>query len=313
MAKKIKKDVRFYDVVLEETDDDGNPVERVAASDFWNEVFDAIEQLRDHNDRIARINRVRYFGTISTPRRPAIRHLQVGRVRDLSDHLERTNLVTGEVSPLRFDDPNERVSEPTFVVPVTGTGRVAILSPGKATRQETIASWLTRVLDLVPQGKEIKFRAVVDPDALARIIGAQGAVSVEFNVDADQPIPNQGGDLSVFDAVESLRSAGPSAGTMSVKFALGYEGTAADRNLIQRMALWVAQGGFARRGEVGLVIEDEHGNIRRETHKIFEDQIVETVSYEVDEDSESNEELVLDAIAKAIRDFRRRPAVGGVD
>ncbi|MBX3095068.1 MAG: hypothetical protein KF680_11110 [Cryobacterium sp.] len=312
MAKKIKKDVRFYDVVLEETDDDGSLVERVATSDFWTEVFDAIDAITDHNARIARINRVRYFGKVSLPRRPAIRHLQVGRVRDLSDHLERTDLGTGEVQPLRFDNPNERVSEPTFIVPVSGSGRVAILSPGKATRQETIASWLTRVLDLVPDGKEIRFRAVVDPDALARIIGAQGAVSVEFNMDANQPIPNHDGDLSVFDAVENLRSVGPSAGTMSVKFALGYEGTAADRNLIQRMALWVAQGGFARRGEVGLVLEDEDGNIHRETHKIFEDQIVETVSYEVDEDSESNEEIVLDAVARAIQDFRGRATVSGL-
>jgi len=122
-----RKDVRFYDVFVETTDDNGVTQEKRVKADFWTKAFKKIEKTKAAQSRIITINRTRYFGTVHHPVSPAVNHLQVGRLRDLSEHLETTDLGSGEVELLELDDPNKRVSEPTFVVPVSSKGRVAIL------------------------------------------------------------------------------------------------------------------------------------------------------------------------------------------
>jgi len=304
----VSKQVTFYDtVVITDKNDGKGPKTKTVGADFWNKLLDKIEALSDHNDRIHKIRQRQFYGIVSRPKSPAINHLQVGRLRDLSEHLEQTNLKSGQVGPLILPDPNLRVSEPTFVVPFGTKGRVAIMSPGQSTRPETIANWLTGVLALVPKGKSIEFRPVVDVDTLTKILSSKGAVGVDFHLDTDRQLPKGN---SLLDAVESVRAEGPSNGTLYVGWSLGREGgTMKDKSIIKKLATEIAVNKLARRASVNLVVEDEQGNLHREQHDLFEDHIVSKVSYRVASDVRVDTSTILTAISKSIQDFNKLPGV----
>lgn len=305
---KIRKDVAFFDVVVIKTVDGAPPSEKFVKADFWSKVLTRIERLEAPALRTVRVGQVQYFGVVSRPTSPAVPHLQVGRIRDLSDHLEETDLETGAVEPLQLA-PAKRVSEPTFIVPFTSGGRVAIFSPGRSTRHETIANWLTGVLKLAPKGKSIRFRPVVDEDSLAKLLASKGAVGVEFSVDASQELPT---DSSILEAVENVREAGPSTGTLYFGWSLGRSGgSGRDQSMIKDLAEKLRTSQLAKRATVNMVVEDEDGRLKRETHSLVEDSIVHKVSYEASSDTRANTSQVLREIVKAIEDFRNRTNVGG--
>lgn len=306
---KVRKRVTFYDTVVETTTKTGKTKVKRVQDDFWVTTLARVSALTDHKKRIHTTSGKRYYGVVVRPTSPNINHLQVGRLRDLSEHLEQTNLASGKVGPLILPDPNLRVSEPTFVVPFGTKGRIAVLSPGKSTRQETIANWLTGVLDLAPKGKSIRFRPVVDHQAIARLVGSQGAVAVEFNIDAETSLPTDG-DVPLLAAVEEVRTEGPSMGTITIGWSLGRDGgTINDRNIIKSLAMKIATGNFARRAKVNMILEDEDGNLHREEHNLLEDQIVAKVSYDVEADTQTSAEVVLQAVADAIKTFNQNASV----
>jgi hypothetical protein len=301
---KVNRRVLFFDTVVETTDKGGKITTSRVDQDFWLKTLAKLEAVKDHKKRIHRHSGRRFYGVVSRPMSPPINHLQIGRLRDLSDHLEQTDLSSGAVAPLTLG-PNLRVSEPTFLVPFGLRGRVAIMSPGGSTRQETIANWLTGVLDLVPDGKSIRFRPVVDESALTRLIGSQGAVGVEFNLDAEEPIPSDE-QVPILEAVEQVRKKGPSVGTITIGWTLGRAGgTISDRSLIKKLAQKIAEGGIAKRGKVNLVLDDGAGGVKHEVHSLVEDQVVTKVSYEVEADVRTSSEVVLSAINDAISTFNQ--------
>ena len=300
----VQKTVTFFDTRVVTDKGDGKPVKvKRVAPDFWAKVLKRLERIPDHKNRIYTVNRRQHYGIVSRPASPALNHIQVGRLRDLSEHLEQTDLSDGAVRPLVLG-PNLRVSEPTFLIPFGNTGRVAIMSPGRSTRPETIAHWLTGVLGLPAKGKSIIFRPIVDKDVLEALLNSHGAVGVEFHLDADSPLPQ--GD-SLLDAVESVRANGPEHGTIYVGWSLGREGgSLKDKNIIKKLATEIATKNLARRARVNMVVENEQGQLRREQHDLFEDHIVTKVSYRVSPDVRSDESTILVAIAKAIDDFNQR-------
>jgi len=300
----VEKRVTFFDVRVEVTDPQGVVTLKKVKGDFWAKAFTKVDAISAHRKRVVTLNQVRYYGGVQRPTSPAIAHLQIGRLRDLSEHLEQTDLSSGVVSALTLPSPDLRVSEPTFIVPFGGKSRVAMLSPGKLTRHETLARWLTDVLNLAPKGKSIRFVPVVDPDALAKLAGSTGVVGVEFNIDAGHPLPTNSGSL--MNAVDSLQSAGPSTGTLTVGWSLGYDGgSAADRNLIKDFATKIATGRFAHRAKANLVIDDGNGKTHREAHDLIIDRVVQTVKYSVQADQQTSTAVILDAIAKSIVKFNQ--------
>lgn len=301
---KVNRRVLFFDTVVEVTDKNGKVTTSRVEGDFWLKTLAKLEAINDHKKRIHRHSGRRFYGVVSRPKSPAINHIQIGRLRDLSDHLEQTDLASGAVAPLTLG-PNLRVSEPTFVVPFGGKGRVAVMSPGGSTRQETIANWLTGVLELAKAGKSIRFRPVVDEAALSRLINSQGAVGVEFNLDAEEPIPSDK-EVPILEAVEQVRKKGPSVGTITIGWTLGRDGgTISDRGLIKKLARRIAEGGLAKRGKVNLVLDDGAGGVKHEIHNLFEDQVITKVRYEVEADVRTTSEVVLGAINDAIAEFNQ--------
>lgn len=305
----VPKRVTFYDTVVDVTDDNGRESTKNVGPLFWPKLMDKLDGYK-FQQRIQTISRTRHYGKVVLPLSPAIRHIQVGRLRDISEHLEQTNIASGDVGPLLLPDPNLRVSEPTFVVPFGQGGRVAMISPGRLTRHETIGHWITAVLKYAPKGRSVRFVPVVDPDILAKVLAAQGAVGVEFNFDASKSLAGTGSQL--LNAVDGVRDKGPKSGTITLGWSLGIEGgNQQDKDLLQKAAEKIIQKKLAKRASANLVIEDENGNLRREQHDLLEDKVVTTVRYKVEADAAQTTESILTAVGKAIADVKQRTSTTG--
>lgn len=128
---KVTKEVKFYEAVIvtAKTDTKHEKTKRVK-DDFWSRALTRIDALPTPKDRSARIGQRQCYGVVVRPSSPVIDHLQVGRLRDLSEYIEETDLDSGLVAPLVLSG-NRRVSEPTFIVPFLVGGRVAIRSSGR--------------------------------------------------------------------------------------------------------------------------------------------------------------------------------------
>jgi len=304
----IEKTVRFYDTVLIDDKDARKAVE----SDFWSQLLTAFATW-DLAARSGEISGVDYFGRSVSPSRPALPHLQVERIRDLAEQLNRSNLANGDVEPLDFDDPNDRVSEPTFIVPFGSHGRVAIMSPAvQATRPETLARWLTFVLGLVPKGYSLELVPVVDPDVLKRIQDAEGAVMLEVHVDAGVAVPPTGGG-AVGDAFRNAQHQSLEEARMSFRWSLDRSGgTASVRDALRKGALWVIENTFTDSAKVKLASIDENGKlVRDELRSIFEDRITKQVTFLTAAGARASDEEILSAIGQAILEFNRGgPTIG---
>lgn len=305
----IEKTVRFYDTVLVDDQD----VRKAVETDFWSKLLAAFATW-DLAARSGAISEVDYFGRSVSPARPALPHLQIERIRDLAEQLNRSNLVNGEVEPLDFDDPNDRVSEPTFVVPFGQHGRVAVMSPAvQGTRPETLARWLTFVLGLVPKGYSLEFVPVVDPDMLRRIQDAEGAVMLEVHVDAGATVPPTGGG-PVGDAFRNAQHQSLDQARMVFRWSLDRSGgTASVRDALKRGALWVINNAFTDSAKVKLASLNSDGKlVRDEIRSIFEDRITKQVTFHTTAGQRASDEEILAAVGEAILEFNRGGSTVGL-
>lgn len=305
----IKKTVRFYDAVLVDDKEARKGVE----PDFWSAVISAFAKW-DLKARSGKVFEVDYFGRSVSPKRPALPHLQIERIRDLAEQLNRANVVNGEVEPLDFDDPADRVSEPTYLVPFGAKGRVAIMSPAvQGTRSETLSRWLTLVLGLVPKGYSLELTPVVDPEVLKKINDADGAVMLEVHVDAGAVIPETGGG-PVGDAFRNGQHQSLDEARMLFRWSLSRSGgTQPVRDALRKGALWVVQHKFSSSAKVKLADLDEDGRlIRDEVRDLFMDRITKQVEFHTSAGTRASEEAILTAIGEAIREFNRDGAIAGL-
>lgn len=299
---KTQKTVRFYDTVLIDKDD----VHHAVQSDFWPGILDRLARW-DLPARSDKVFGVDYFGRSVSPRRPALPHLQIERIRDLAERLNRSNVANGDVRPLGFADPNDRVSEPTYVVPFGQHGRVAVMSPAvQGTRSETISRWLTAVLGLVKAGYSLELVPVVDPDVLQRILNAEGAVMLEVHVDAGAAIPSTGGG-AVGDAFRNAQQQALDDTRMVLRWSLGRSGgNSSVRETLRQGALWVVENIFTSKAKVKLADIDGDGKlVRDEERSIFKDRITKKVSFDTTAGQRASDEDILTAVGDAIKEFNK--------
>jgi hypothetical protein len=296
----VDKIVRFYDTVLIDQGEQRLSVE----DDFWNQLLAAFGRW-GLAARSGKISGVDYIGRSVSPVRPALPHLQVERIRDLADQLNRSNLVNGAVTPLNFEDPNDRVSEPTFIVPFGSLGRVAVMSPAvQGTRPETLSRWLTLVLDLSTRGYSLELVPVVDPAILSKIDGAQGAVMLEVHVDAGAQIPPTGGG-AVGDAFRSAQQQRLQDARMEFRWSLDRAGGNPNvRDALRAGARWVVRNSFSTSAKVKLADVDANGKlVRDDVRDLFEDRITKSVSFQSTAAQRADDETILSAVGNAIREF----------
>lgn len=305
----IKKTVRFYDTVLIDDKD----VRKSVEPDFWMTVVDAFEKW-DLKARSGKVFEVDYFGRSVSPKRPALPHLQIERIRDLAEQLNRSNLVNGDVEPLDFEDPDDRVSEPTYLVPFGTHGRVSVMSPAvQGTRSETISRWLTLVLGLVTKGYSLELVPVIDPDVLKKIMDADGAVMLEVHVDAGVSVPAAGGG-PVGDAFRNAQHQSLDEARMVFRWSLDRAGgTRPVRDALRKGALWVVRNTFSSNAKVKLAdIDDEGRLVRDEERSIFKDRITKNVTFQTAAGQRATDEAILTAVGQAIVEFNKGGSTVGL-
>lgn len=295
----VQKTVRFFDT----THIDEHGTRAGVEEGFWTDLINDMASW-SMDEREYEIAQVSYLGRSRSPKRPARPHIQVERIRDLSEQLNRSNVANGDVEPLQFDDPDDRVSEPTFIVPFGTSNRVAVMSPAvQATRPETLGRWLTGILDLATTGESIELTPVVDPAVLEKIASADGAVMLEVHVDAGADIPDTGGG-NVGKAFRKSRQQELEDARLQLRWSLDRSGgTASVRDSLKQGALWVANNAFSSNAKVRLVTDDGQGGLHREFHSIFDDRITQQVSFHTASGERAPEEAILIAIGDAIRQF----------
>jgi hypothetical protein len=301
-----RKKVRFYDTVLILEDGKETPV----PNDFWSDLITKLPKWKPIERRFP-VHGVNYFGMGKRPKK-YLPHVVVDRVRSLSEQLNRTNQVTGDQAPLVLGDPNERVSEPTYIVPFGLRGRVAVMSPAvRPTRIETIGQWVTGVCSLALQGRSIELRPIVDPDTINRLVAADGALALDVSINADTHIPDGGGVVA--DAMRQAQAGALDGATVKIYWSLGNGmGDPTVRDALKNGAMWIARHGFTRRAKVKMLESDEDGKLLRdEMRDIFNDEIVQTIRFVVPGDQRIPEETLLAEIGKAVTEFQGKPVSQG--
>ncbi|MBT1666644.1 hypothetical protein [Curtobacterium flaccumfaciens] len=301
MAEHHKK-VRFYDAILVLEDGKEVPV----PSSFWTDLVDKLPTWTPKGRQFP-VHGVKYFGD---GQRPVgfLPHIVVDRVRSNSEQLNRMNQVTGTKKPLDLGDPNDRVSEPTYIVPFGAHGRIATMSPAmRPTRIETIAQWLTGICGMATKGHSLRFRPVVNPDTIERLLGADGALALDVSIDADTALPEGGGIVA--DALRQAQAGALDGATVKISWSLGHSfGEATVRDALKNGAMWIAKHGFTRRAKVKMLESDTDGKFMRdEMRSLFNDEVVQTISFVVPDDQRVPEETLLAEIGKSITDFLAKP------
>lgn len=297
----VRKTVRFYQTIHVDSAERQSPVQ----GGYWTDLIAALE-IWTPTERESSISGVTYFGLPKRPIRPALPHVQVGRVRDLTEQLDRYNVYSGSLQPLDFADPNDRVAEPTYIVPFGTSNLVAIMSPGRvATRSETLARWITGVTDLVPRGETIEFRPVVDLAIVEKLLGSSGAVMLDVQIDRSAEIPATGGG-DIGDAIRSAKAQSDEELNLEMRWSLGRAtGSSSVRDALQNAALWIANTGWTNKAKVTILSDDGNGGWSRDIHSLFDDRVAKAVEFTVPDGQRASEETLLYAIAEAIREFQR--------
>lgn len=305
---EVRKIVRFYEAVKVDQRDS-----RIEISDtFWTLFASKIGAKAPH-ERESKFRGVSYVGEAKSPTNPSLPYIQVSRVRTPSEQLDRYNLVSGDIEPLEFDNPQDRVAEPTFIVPFGRRNYVAVMSPAvRATRPEAIDAWLTDMMGLNLTEDRIELRPIIDHDVLTKILGARGASKLSVRIEKNADIPAGGGVTGT--AIRDAARHTTDETSLEMTWSFGHAtGSMTHREELLAAAQWVARGGWTDTASVNIAVEDEFGELRVEQHNIFSDRVTKNVKFVVDDGARPSEATVLHAIAEAIREFNRVPSnVAGV-
>jgi hypothetical protein len=296
----VSKRVRFYEAVKLNQRDTRLPI----ANGFWTTFAEELEA-KDPADREHQFNRVVYVGEAKSPVSPATPYIQVSRVRSPSEQLDRYNPETGRVEPLEFDNPSDRVAEPTYIVPFGLHNYVAVMSPAiRATRPEAIDSWLTEMCGLTLTENRVELRPIIDENTLSKILNARGATKLNLRVEKDSVIPSGGGIMG--NAVREAALQTTDETTLEMTWSFGHsKGSLSAKEKLLEAAQWIAQGGFTEKAAVSIEVEGPDGEFKSELHNIFMDRVTKTIQFEVDEGSRPSDTTVLLAIVEAIQEFNR--------
>lgn len=276
------------------------------SGDFWDELLTKIDGL-SLGDREAVINDISYVGEKLDPKSPVMPHLQIHRIRNLSEQINQFDRLDGNIGPLQLDSPSKRIAEPTYLVPFGKDNYVAVLSPApRGTTLSAIEEWLTIASGISDLDGTISLRPIVDESVLQKLLNSSGGSRLELRVERGTTIPtNGGGDIG--DAVRQVTQGTTEDMSLDLTWSFGHDKQPSSwRNKLVVAATWIAQTAWTEKAKINFTYEDELGNLHTESHDIFRDRIAFNVEIESSVDERLEESYVLNAIASAIQKFHNR-------
>ncbi|MEJ5915217.1 hypothetical protein [Pseudokineococcus sp. 1T1Z-3] len=308
---RVSKIVRFYQAVHLDQQEQSKEID----GDFWGKLHSKLATL-DPDDREYTYSFNRYYGEARTPSSWPSPYIYFGRLRPPADTPDTYRPKTGVLGPLQVGDPDDRISEPTFLVPLNRNNQVAVMTPViGATREAAIESWLSAVLGLTTTGDRIELRPLVDLRVLEKLARrAQGASKLTVAVPAGTPVPVDGGGGQTAQAIAQAAAARTSSMALEQTWSMGYARDSQSTSRLLDAARWITRGRWASRAEVTMLVpregadgQDDGGveNLRAEQHNLLRDVVTIRASFGVDADKLPDEASVLGAIDRAIARLRK--------
>lgn len=299
MAQKI---VRFFEPV--HTNSLGRSVS--ISGDFWEELLTRVESL-DLSERESNINDVSYVGEARHPKSPVMPHLQLHRIRNLSEQINEFDKIDGLISPLHLDSPSKRIAEPTYLVPFGKENFVAILSPApRGTHLSAIEEWLTHATGIGAADGTVTLRPIIDESIMQKLQNAQGGSRLELRVERGTNLPTDGGG-EIGDALRQISRGTTEDMSLDLTWSFGYDKQPSSwRKKLVNAATWIAQTAWTDKAKINFTYLGEDGELHTETHDIFRDRVAINIQIESNVDERLEESYVLHAISSAIQQFNSR-------
>lgn len=171
--------VFFFSAVEVDTADNSREV----AIDFWPEVFNHVRSVDDKAREITIRSRL-HIGEVITSESPAQEYLYLGKLRQGADWPDYRD-TAGNHANLTDVPDIQRLIEPAFIVPVSGTPYIAVLRTSGGPTPTSIAGWLSGVLGYFETGNRLELQAYALKNQLERLRGAVGASRIHLKVAAD--------------------------------------------------------------------------------------------------------------------------------
>lgn len=302
MSRQTTKIVRFYDPVLL----DQNNQETEFKDGLWIKLEGLLAPM-PVGKRTVRFNAADYYGFCKVSKAPAARYFKVGRQRTRADQPETVNTSSGSESPLALP-PDEKLFEPTFLLPFGTKNRVSVLGQTfSAPRVSAVERWLTMVLGYDTTDKSVRLRPVIDAKLAQKLADSVGVTVLEVAFprgSQEFSLPGQKRPGTVRSAIEEVAHSTDESGA-GTRWSFGHstpnprksqEFLRAARELFQRQSQLETL-------KVNLQLPLADGSYRTEQIDLLEERITEQATYVVPDDQPVDDSSVLTGMNESIKAF----------
>lgn len=298
---QVSKIVRFYEATKVDQKDKVVTIK----GDFWTTLFDKLET-QSYEKRVHLYSDTDYYGEAKLGKKPALRYLYAGRLRDRGDWPDTFD--AGIVGDL---DLQGLLVEPTYLVPFGTKNFCAVMTPrfgGIST--SALDSWVTAATGLTTSGDRIELRPIIDNAVLTKLNErAVGVTKLSVRVPPGTTIADQSGGGEVGDAIRAATADTTSELYAEMTWSFGHaRGSEGWRGKLLEGAQWVAGQNWASKASVSMLLPEVDGDVetvRSESHDLFRDRVSYGAKFNVAAGEKPSELSVLSAIQNAIDRFNK--------
>ncbi|WP_128383021.1 hypothetical protein [Mycobacteroides abscessus] len=277
---------------------DSNEESHDAPVGFWDSLMKHVQTLQP-NDRLKRINTVRYRGNARVIGKPEIKFLYIGKRRPRQDWPD-TSVNGADEQPLEVDG---ELIEPMYLLPVPNTNYVGVLRTSGGPTFAAATEWIGQILQAQGDKMDFFLRSVVRHDALERLAESSGITMFDIKLAAGALVPSDGGRIST--AVNELRAQG--GADMSISLRVSFGNATPDNGTARELARdveRVLRGGNGIRNAIAKVIEtNDDGSFSKDELHFLNDRITHKVTVGESESESATAEVVINAMSQAVSTF----------
>jgi hypothetical protein len=298
-VKRLRKQVRFYEIVAIDGSDDVVEIEPT----FWTDLHDHLQKLAP-SDRRTTFHGAKYAGFPRQAIAPAQDYLLFGHVRDKADWPHAYDEVTGDFRVLTGP---AGIAEPTYLLDVPRTNVVAMLGTTKSTHVSAVEAWLAHVTDNIRWDHALQLLPVLDTQTAQKLQRASGVTAMTIRLPKGVDIEglHQEGDVGAALAQATVLTLGDMEVEMT--WSIG-RSRAASQIVISKMlrGLRSVVGGRVSVAKVraSLTLTDDDGREYTEKVDFIKQRVAYPVQFDVDADDAFSEESALRGMLRAIDRYR---------
>lgn len=282
---------------------DGAGVRTNAPAGFWSSLHTRVESMTRDDRSFTHYGRA-YRGIARQSASPAQAYFYLGKVRtgaDMPDATTAPGLDDADVLSIAGD-----LLEPLYVRTVGGSAEdIVMLRTTGGPSASALEGWVSHVMGFLTTDITFELVPLLRPDAVDKLQRAVGATKFDVKIDPDQAGHADYGNSALGRAVETITAelGGFATIGMDVSFGNGLPPEGLLRTLAHEAAALVRGGGL-KRARATLLMEEEDGSLSRDKVDFIRDRVTAQVSVGSDPEERPTAEVVLHALADAVRQYR---------